>query len=65
MLVRARCGLARRTIRALRAQGYADISCVQNRTVVTNAFKGEDLNRYVPIFPPVRHPGLYNFAKRT
>jgi len=28
-----------------------DITCVQNKTVVTNAFKGEDLNHYVPLFP--------------
>src|SRR4051812_40961756 len=37
------------TILALRAAGYADLSCVQNKTVVTNAFKGEDLNHYLPI----------------
>ena len=38
------------TTRALRAAGYPDVVCVQNKTVVTNAFKGEDLNKYVPIF---------------
>src|SRR5579871_1435665 len=38
------------TILALRNAGYADISCVQNKTVVTNAFKGEDHNNYVPLF---------------
>ena len=27
-----------------------EIVCVQNETVVTNAFKGERLNKYVPIF---------------
>src|SRR5262245_34681554 len=32
------------TIRALRARGFADQVCVQNKTVVTDAFKGEDLN---------------------
>jgi hypothetical protein len=37
------------TIRALRANGYGDLTCVQNKTVVTNAFKGEDLNHYRPI----------------
>ena len=31
-------------IRALRADGFNDQVCVQNKTVVTNAFKGEDLN---------------------
>src|SRR5512140_927811 len=37
------------TIRALQAEGYGNLSCVQNKTVVTDAFKGEDLNRYLPI----------------
>src|SRR5262245_39372745 len=49
------------TIRALHAQGYRDVSCVQNKTVVTNAFKGEDLNHYVPIFQRYGVPVLYNF----
>ncbi len=35
--------------------------CVQNKTVVTNAFKGEDLNHYVPIFESEKIPVLYNF----
>ena len=30
-------------------------------TVVTNAFKGEDLNGYVPIFSGHQVPALYNF----
>jgi hypothetical protein len=34
---------------------------VQNKTVVTNAFKGEDLNHYVPIFQAYGIPVLYNF----
>src|SRR5919106_3009435 len=37
------------TIVALKNAGYKDLSCVQNRTVVTNAFKGTDLNNYWPI----------------
>ncbi len=37
------------TILALRRAGFDDLVCVQNRTVVTNAFKGEDLNGYVLI----------------
>jgi uncharacterized protein (DUF362 family) len=49
------------TILALRKAGYQDISCVQNKTVVTNAFKGEDLNHYVPIFQRYDIPVLYNF----
>jgi uncharacterized protein (DUF362 family) len=49
------------TILALQRAGYSDISCVQNKTVVTNAFKGEDLNHYVPIFRKYQIPVLYNF----
>jgi len=49
------------TIQALKNAGYADISCVQNKTVVTNAFKGEDLNNYVPLFRKYDIPVLYNF----
>jgi hypothetical protein len=37
------------TTQALRHAGFDDVVCVQNKTVVTNAFKGEDLNNYVPI----------------
>ncbi len=51
------------TIVALRKAGYHDLTCVQNKTVVTNAFKGEDLNKYVPVF---RHHGIpvkFNFRK--
>src|SRR5437763_13786013 len=47
------------TVRALRARGYDDRVCVQNKTVVTDAFKREDLNGYVPMFQasdiPVRN----------
>ena len=49
------------TIRALARQGFADQVCVQNKTVVTNAFKGEDLNHYVPIFKRYDVPVRYNF----
>ena len=49
------------TIRALRANGLTDLVCVQNKTVVTDAFKGEDLNGYVPIFRSYDVPVLYNF----
>ena len=38
------------TIRALARRGFTSQVCVQNKTVVTNAFKGEYLNHYVPIF---------------
>jgi uncharacterized protein (DUF362 family) len=49
------------TILALQRAGLTDISCVQNKTVVTNAFKGEDLNNYVPLFRKYKVPVLYNF----
>jgi uncharacterized protein (DUF362 family) len=49
------------TTRALRRAGYDDVVCVQNKTVVTNAFKGEDLNQYLPIFESEKIPVLYNF----
>jgi len=49
------------TILALRQAGFSDLVCVQNQTVVTDAFKGEDLNGYVPIFEGHGIPVLYNF----
>src|ERR1700704_528226 len=51
------------TILALRGAGLPDITAVQNKTVVTNAFKGEDLNHYVPLFKKYDVPVLYNFKK--
>jgi uncharacterized protein (DUF362 family) len=49
------------TIRALRARGFQELVCVQNKTVVTDAFKGEDLNGYVPVFQAYDVPVRYNF----
>src|SRR5918993_3988843 len=49
------------TIRALRDAGFEDQVCVQNKTVVTDTFKGEDLNHYLPIFRHYRVPVRYNF----
>jgi uncharacterized protein (DUF362 family) len=49
------------TILGLRNAGINDLVCVQNQTVVTNAFKGEDLNGYVPIFKHHNIPVRYNF----
>jgi uncharacterized protein (DUF362 family) len=46
---------------ALRAAGFEDLVCVQNMTVVTDAFKGEDLNHYVPVLKAHDVPILYNF----
>ena len=52
------------TIRALRASGYRDLVCVQNKTVVTDAFKGEDLNHYVPILSQLRRPDPLQLPRR-
>jgi uncharacterized protein (DUF362 family) len=49
------------TIQALNGAGYKDQVCVQNKTVVTNAFKGEDLNHYLPLFKKYDIPVRYNF----
>lgn len=49
------------TILALRGAGFRELSCVQNKTVVTNAFKGEDLNHYLPVFRAHQVPVRYNF----
>jgi len=49
------------TILALENAGYHNLSCVQNRTVVTNAFKGTDLNGYWPICKRYDVPVLFNF----
>ncbi len=51
------------TILGLRAAGCVDQVCVQNKTVVTDAFKGEDLNNYLPIFHRYSIPVLYNFRE--
>ncbi len=51
------------TILALRQTGFTDLVCVQNETVVVSAFKGEDMNGYVPIFRHYKVPVLYNFRK--
>src|SRR5688572_27770157 len=51
------------TILALRQQGFKDVTCVQNKTVVTDAFKGEDLNHYKPIFKAHGIPVLFNFKE--
>lgn len=52
------------SIVGLRKAGFGDLVCVQNKTVVTDAFKGEDENKYVPIF---RHHGVpvkFNFREQ-
>ncbi len=52
------------TILALKRAGYDDLVCVQNKTVVIDAFKGEDLNHYRPIFARYGIPVLYNFRRQ-
>lgn len=49
------------TILGLRNNGFHDLSCVQNKTVVTDAFKGEDLNKFTPILKKYQIPTLFNF----
>ena len=48
-------------ILALRHAGFTDLVAVQNKTVVVSAFKGQDLNHYVPIFRHYNVPVLFNF----
>ena len=49
------------TIKALNNRNYLDIVCVENRTVVTNAAKGERLNRYTHVLKDNKIPVKYNF----
>jgi uncharacterized protein (DUF362 family) len=51
------------TVRALRTAGLRDLVCVQNQTVVTDAFKGEDLNQYTKIFQAYHIPVRFNFRR--
>jgi uncharacterized protein (DUF362 family) len=51
------------TIQALKNAGYPNVTCVQNKTVVTDAFKGEDLNHYKPLFKKYDIPVLFNFRE--
>jgi uncharacterized protein (DUF362 family) len=49
------------TILALRKNGFGDLACVQNKTEVTDAFKGEDLNNYKPVFKAHGVKVFFNF----
>ncbi len=51
------------TILGLKKNGFGELSCVQNKTVVTDAFKGEDLNKFSPIFKKYQIPALFNFKE--
>ena len=46
-----------------RSTASRDIACVQNKTEVTDAFKGEDLNNYKPIFRDHGIKVLFNFRE--
>ncbi len=48
-------------VQGLTAAGYRDLVCVQNKTVVTDAFKGEDLNKFTPVFRKYGIRVLFNF----
>jgi uncharacterized protein (DUF362 family) len=52
------------TVLGLKKNGFQDVVCVQNKTVVTDAFKGEDLNKYTPIFKKYQIPVLFNFHEK-
>ena len=52
------------TIRALRRHGFSDLACVQNKTEVTDAHKGEDLNHYRPIFQAYGIDVRFNFIEK-
>ena len=48
-------------IQTLLDAGYKNLTAVQYRTVVTNAFKGERLNKYVDLFKKYNVDVKYNF----
>jgi uncharacterized protein (DUF362 family) len=49
------------TVLALRQAGFKDLVCVENQTVVTNAEKGEMLNKQRPVCDYYGVPIRYNF----
>lgn len=48
-------------INALKKRNYLDVVCVENRTVVTNATKGERLNRLTNVLKEYQVPVKFNF----
>jgi len=52
------------TVLGLKKGGYDNLVCVQNETVVTDAYKGEILNKYRPIFDHYDIEVRYNFLKK-
>lgn len=51
------------SILGLKKHGFSNLSCVQNKTVVTDAFKGEDLNKFTSILRKYQVPTLFNFKE--
>ncbi len=51
------------TIMGLKKLGYEQLVAVENETVVTNAFKGDELNKYSGIFKKHGIEAKYNFAE--
>lgn len=49
------------TILALKNAGYKDISSVHNDTVVTNPYKGGEMNKLTPIYKKYQIEERYNF----
>ncbi len=52
------------TILGLRKNGFKDMVCVQNETVVIDTHKGEDLNCYLPVFDSYGVPVKYNYLSK-
>jgi uncharacterized protein (DUF362 family) len=52
------------TIVEMQKAGWNELVCVQNRTVVTDAYKGERLNNYLPVLYRYGVPVRYNFEPR-
>lgn len=51
------------SILGLLEAGFEELVCVENKTVVTSAYKGEKLNKYMPVLQKYNVPVKYNFKK--
>jgi uncharacterized protein (DUF362 family) len=51
------------TILGMKNLGYLNLVAVENKTVVTNAFKGDMLNKFTPLFEKYKLETKYNFRK--
>jgi hypothetical protein len=52
------------TVKALQGSGYNDLVAVENRTVVTNPYKGDKLNKFDKLYERFGIPIKYNFKPR-